>query len=95
MSTSFPLLSTSARSDRHYILRPETVESLFILYRVTGDPIYQEWGWEIFNVPTRPSSPRTFGCVLGLADADARLCFYITPVPHQELQSGSRLQRHH
>jgi len=39
----------SARSDRHYILRPETVESLFILYRVTGDPIYQDWGWEIFN----------------------------------------------
>jgi hypothetical protein len=20
------------------------------MYRMTGDPIYQEWGWEIFNV---------------------------------------------
>jgi mannosyl-oligosaccharide alpha-1,2-mannosidase len=39
----------STNSDRHYILRPETVESLFILYRVTGDSKYQEWGWEIFN----------------------------------------------
>ncbi|KAJ2571217.1 Endoplasmic reticulum mannosyl-oligosaccharide 1,2-alpha-mannosidase [Coemansia sp. RSA 1813] len=34
--------------DRRYILRPETLESLFILYRVTGDPKYQEWGWNIF-----------------------------------------------
>ncbi|KAJ2721393.1 hypothetical protein GGI07_004004 [Coemansia sp. Benny D115] len=35
--------------DPRYVLRPETVESLFVLYRVTGDPKYQEWGWEIFN----------------------------------------------
>ncbi|KAK5576231.1 hypothetical protein RB653_007372 [Dictyostelium firmibasis] len=33
----------------HYILRPETVESLFILYRLTGDTIYQEWAWKIFE----------------------------------------------
>jgi hypothetical protein len=32
-----------------YILRPETVESLFILYQLTGDPVYREWGWEIFE----------------------------------------------
>ncbi|KAJ2488135.1 Endoplasmic reticulum mannosyl-oligosaccharide 1,2-alpha-mannosidase [Coemansia sp. RSA 2320] len=31
-----------------YILRPETIETLFILYRITGDPKYQEWGWNIF-----------------------------------------------
>ncbi|KAF2069089.1 hypothetical protein CYY_009593, partial [Polysphondylium violaceum] len=30
-------------------LRPETVESLFILYRLTGDTKYQEWGWNIFE----------------------------------------------
>lgn len=30
------------------LLRPETVESLFILHRVTGDAKYQEWGWRIF-----------------------------------------------
>ncbi|KAJ2073781.1 hypothetical protein IW146_003447 [Coemansia sp. RSA 922] len=34
--------------DSRYILRPETLETLFILYRVTGDPKYQEWGWNIF-----------------------------------------------
>lgn len=27
--------------DERYILRPETVESLFILYRITGDQKYQ------------------------------------------------------
>jgi hypothetical protein len=41
---------------RFYILRPgevevspdptETVESLFVMYRVTGNPVYQEWGWQ-------------------------------------------------
>ncbi|KAJ2542550.1 hypothetical protein EV175_006046 [Coemansia sp. RSA 1933] len=35
-------------TNSQYILRPETLESLFILYRVTGDPKYQEWGWNIF-----------------------------------------------
>eukprot|EP01132_Coremiostelium_polycephalum_P002399 gene2399-2966_t len=32
-----------------YLLRPETIESLFILYRVTGDTLYQDYGWEIFE----------------------------------------------
>ncbi|GBG67510.1 hypothetical protein CBR_g643 [Chara braunii] len=31
------------------ILRPETVESLMILYRVTKKPIYRDWGWNIFQ----------------------------------------------
>jgi hypothetical protein len=33
---------------RHALLRPETVESLFVLYRVTGDETYRAWGWNIF-----------------------------------------------
>lgn len=36
-------------ADRHNLLRPETVESLFYLYRVTGDRKYQDWGWEILQ----------------------------------------------
>ncbi|CAO3629146.1 unnamed protein product [Cunninghamella blakesleeana] len=35
--------------DATYHLRPETLESLFILYRITGDQKYQEIGWEIFE----------------------------------------------
>ncbi|GAM26623.1 hypothetical protein SAMD00019534_097980 [Acytostelium subglobosum LB1] len=33
----------------NFIQRPETVESIFILYRFTGDPMYQDWGWQIFK----------------------------------------------
>uniref|UniRef100_A0A8C5VDC9 alpha-1,2-Mannosidase n=1 Tax=Microcebus murinus TaxID=30608 RepID=A0A8C5VDC9_MICMU len=46
-------------ADRHNLLRPETVESLFYLYRLTGDRKYQDWGWEIlqsFNKFTRVPS---------------------------------------
>ena len=31
------------------ILRPEVVESFYTLHAITGDPIYREWGWEIFQ----------------------------------------------
>ncbi|KAK9532843.1 hypothetical protein VZT92_010208 [Zoarces viviparus] len=34
-------------ADRHNLLRPETVESLFYMYRFTKDPKYRDWGWEI------------------------------------------------
>ncbi|KAI8602098.1 glycoside hydrolase [Dissophora ornata] len=33
--------------DPEYNLQPETVESLFILYRITGDEKYQDYAWEI------------------------------------------------
>ena len=35
--------------DSHNLLRPETVESLFVIGQVTGDVKYQEWGWHIFR----------------------------------------------
>ncbi|CAI9281196.1 unnamed protein product [Lactuca saligna] len=35
-------------ADRHNLLRPETLESLFVLYRITEDSKYREWGWSIF-----------------------------------------------
>lgn len=33
----------------YYILRPETVEAFYYLNWLTGDPIYREWGWEVFQ----------------------------------------------
>ena len=33
-----------------YILRPETVESYFYMWRATHDPKYREWGWEAVQV---------------------------------------------
>lgn len=38
-----------AASDSHWQLRPETVESLFYLWRATGDPRHRERGWAIFQ----------------------------------------------
>eukprot|EP00803_Ostreobium_quekettii_P009198 evm.model.scf_3184EXC.2 EVM.evm.TU.scf_3184EXC.2 scf_3184EXC:6154-8690(-) len=32
----------------HHILRPETVESLYLLYEITGDERYRRWGWDLF-----------------------------------------------
>ena len=37
-------------NDSHYLLRPETIESLWYLYYVTGNKTYQDWGWKIFQV---------------------------------------------
>ncbi|KAI3479386.1 hypothetical protein L1887_58591 [Cichorium endivia] len=35
--------------DARNILRPETVESLFVAFSLTGDQIYRDWGWQIFE----------------------------------------------
>ncbi|KAI1204967.1 glycoside hydrolase family 47 protein [Annulohypoxylon truncatum] len=43
-----PLGFTTAKDPR-YILRPETIESVFIMYRVTGSPKWQDLGWEMFT----------------------------------------------
>ncbi|KAJ7515559.1 hypothetical protein O6H91_22G018200 [Diphasiastrum complanatum] len=48
-------------ADRHNLLRPETVESLFVLYRVTQDPKYREWGWKIFEAFESFTKVRTGG----------------------------------
>lgn len=37
------------RQDVHNLQRPETIESLFYLWRITGNPMYREWGWKIFE----------------------------------------------
>lgn len=29
--------------------RPEAVEAFFVMYRITGDSKYQEYGWEVFS----------------------------------------------
>ncbi|KAM8976015.1 mannosyl-oligosaccharide 1,2-alpha-mannosidase IC [Pelodytes ibericus] len=40
--------ATSTRlSERYYLLRPEVVESYVYLWRLTHNPKYREWGWEI------------------------------------------------
>ncbi|KAI8980913.1 glycoside hydrolase [Pilobolus umbonatus] len=51
-------------TDRRYLLRPETVESLFMLYRITGDSKYQEYGWEIFKaIQNTCTTPYAFASI--------------------------------
>lgn len=43
---------TTAKDPR-YILRPEAIESVFILYRITGDKAYQETAWDMFKAVSK------------------------------------------
>ncbi|KAK3427885.1 hypothetical protein EUGRSUZ_F04021 [Eucalyptus grandis] len=51
------------------ILRPETVESLFYLWRLTGNKTYKEWGWNIFQAFEKNS--RVESGYVGLKDVNS------------------------
>jgi Glycosyl hydrolase family 47 len=36
--------------EKYYILRPETVESYFVMWRLTHDQKYRDWGWDVVKV---------------------------------------------
>ncbi|KAF9535618.1 glycoside hydrolase family 47 protein [Crepidotus variabilis] len=61
--------------DSRYMLRPETVESLFIAYRLTGDNIYREHGWKIFQAIEKHARVSTGGyaTVINVDDNPASL----------------------
>ncbi|GJJ78582.1 hypothetical protein EMPS_10941 [Entomortierella parvispora] len=56
-------------SNSYYILRPETLESLWILYRITGEKKYQDQVWEIFESLER--SCRTNIAYSGLSNVNS------------------------
>lgn len=39
----------TAIEDKRYILRPEAIESVFIMYRITGDRRWQDAAWRMFQ----------------------------------------------
>ncbi|KAI8629653.1 glycoside hydrolase family 47 protein [Xylariaceae sp. FL1651] len=47
-ATSLPKGFKNARDPR-YLLRPEAIESVFLMYRMTGDAEYQEMAWRMFQ----------------------------------------------
>jgi len=57
LAPEFVMLKSSApfesrevpRQGRHSFLRPETAESLFYLFRATGDEKYRRWGEKLFQ----------------------------------------------
>jgi len=59
--------------DARYILRPETIESLFIAYRLTGDDRYREYGWKIFQSIEKYSRVESGGyaSILNVDDVDS------------------------
>uniref|UniRef100_A0A668UES3 alpha-1,2-Mannosidase n=1 Tax=Oreochromis aureus TaxID=47969 RepID=A0A668UES3_OREAU len=54
----------------HNLLRPETVESLFYLYRFTKDHKYQDWGWEILQNFNRYSKVCGYTSINNVRDPD-------------------------
>ena len=38
------------QNERYYILRPETFEAYFIMWRLTHEQKYRDWGWEAIQV---------------------------------------------
>ena len=71
---------------RHNLLRPEALEAMFVQWRITRNPIYKDWGWQIlqaFQTHCRVRQPlllqalmvqlQTEGCCLMTAPPDHML----------------------
>merc|ERR1719333_807004 len=44
-----------------FMLRPETLESLFYMHRLTGNQTYRDWSWRIFKaIDSRTRAPWGF-----------------------------------
>uniref|UniRef100_A0A182W4P8 alpha-1,2-Mannosidase n=1 Tax=Anopheles minimus TaxID=112268 RepID=A0A182W4P8_9DIPT len=46
--------------EKYYILRPETFESYFIMWRLTHDQKYRDWGWDAVQVRDELELPSGF-----------------------------------
>ena len=58
--------------DRRYILRPEAIESIFMLYRVTGDESLRDQAWNMFEaVEKHTRTPIAHAVVDDVTSAEA------------------------
>lgn len=57
-------------NDHHNLQRPETVETLFYMWRITGDEKYREWGWEMFKAFVKYSAVADGAGFTSLANAN-------------------------
>jgi mannosyl-oligosaccharide alpha-1,2-mannosidase len=44
--------------DARWMLRPETVESYFYAYRITGEKKYQDWAWDAYTAYVRAAKAK-------------------------------------
>merc|ERR1712000_305156 len=64
----------------YYILRPEVVESYFVLWRTTHDPKYRDWAWEAFQAIQKHC--KVDGGYSGIQNVDS------VPVQHDDTQQS-------
>jgi mannosyl-oligosaccharide alpha-1,2-mannosidase len=62
-------LSSANGQNRYYILRPETVETYFYLWRHTHDQKYRDWAWEVVEALEKHASCGIYGGYCGIKDA--------------------------
>jgi len=64
----------SAIAARGYELRPEAVESVFVLYRITGDKGLRETAWTMFEaITSRTRTPLAFASLDDVTDPNTRI----------------------
>ncbi|KAK8035384.1 mannosyl-oligosaccharide alpha-1-2-mannosidase [Apiospora rasikravindrae] len=51
-------------NDRRYILRPEAIESVFLMYRMTGDKKWADKAWKMFQAVEKHTRTRTAAAAL-------------------------------
>lgn len=68
--------------DTHNLQRPETVESLFYMWRITGDARYREWGWDMFKSFMNHTAVEEAGGFTSLSNANA-----VPPVRKDNMES--------
>lgn len=69
-------------NDVHNLQRPETVESLFYMWRITGDAKYREWGWDMFRSFMNYTAVEDRGGFTSLSNANV-----IPPVVKDNMES--------
>lgn len=70
----------SAIGSRHYILRPEAIESVWYMYRITGDAEWMEKGWKMFEATIKATKTR-------LAHSAIRDVMMAKPQQQNEMES--------
>ena len=58
-------------TDARYVLRPEAIESLFVMYRITGDHTLQDKAWNMFQKITNATrTPIAYAGIKDVSDVD-------------------------
>lgn len=59
--------------DAHNLLRPESVESFYLLWKVTGDPRYKDWAWQVRGLLAASPASSRVSCSQLAADGIPRV----------------------